>query len=559
MINYLKNHKYLILISAVALFLVNLAQGFFTELLADEAYYWVYSQHLSWGYFDHPPMVAIWIKISSWFFENGELSVRFFSSVMLSIVMYLVWFLLDHPKKQSYRWLYILLFISTALLNVFGFITTPDTPLLFFFVVFLLGYQRYLKLQDFWSYLLVTISVAGMLYSKYQGGVIILFVVISNFKLLRDYKLWIAFLASLLLFLPHLYWQYDNDFASLRYHLLERGVNKRYKFRYTYMHFVNAIAIIGFTFPILYKALFKSSKIKDQFSKTMQFIVYGFITFFFLMSFKGHVQAQWIVSISVPLIYLTFNFLINNTQNIKLFTKLAVITIVVSTYIRFFLVNDKLLPVLELEMHNNKEWVSELDEKLGDKTPLFQNSYQNTSTYWFYTQKRPYQFNTYWSRKNQYDILKYNGKLRDTSVIEVRDFPHKHYDQVKKRKGFVYITDIGEFTSLRDIKFEILDENQELKIGENNIQVSYVNPYDDINMEKIKIIVLLLSDNKKILKEGKSTYKAKFTPSLNNKGTLSFKIKNYPETKIGYVQVLTQSHPIVTAQRNSAIYKVIQR
>ncbi len=33
------------------------------ELANDESYYWLYSQDLKWNYFDHPPMVAIWIRL----------------------------------------------------------------------------------------------------------------------------------------------------------------------------------------------------------------------------------------------------------------------------------------------------------------------------------------------------------------------------------------------------------------------------------------------------------------------------------------------------------------
>jgi len=38
--------------------LLALAQAASTELIADEAYYWVYSRFPAWGYFDHPPMIA---------------------------------------------------------------------------------------------------------------------------------------------------------------------------------------------------------------------------------------------------------------------------------------------------------------------------------------------------------------------------------------------------------------------------------------------------------------------------------------------------------------------
>ena len=43
--------------------IITLIQAWGTELFDDEAYYWVYSKFLDWGYFDHPPMVALLIKM----------------------------------------------------------------------------------------------------------------------------------------------------------------------------------------------------------------------------------------------------------------------------------------------------------------------------------------------------------------------------------------------------------------------------------------------------------------------------------------------------------------
>jgi hypothetical protein len=31
----------------------------------DEAYYWVWSQHLAWGFFDHPPAIAAIIRMGT--------------------------------------------------------------------------------------------------------------------------------------------------------------------------------------------------------------------------------------------------------------------------------------------------------------------------------------------------------------------------------------------------------------------------------------------------------------------------------------------------------------
>ena len=45
-------------------------------LIPEEAYYWNYSQHLDFGYLDHPPMVAWLIWLGSKFAGDTEFAVR---------------------------------------------------------------------------------------------------------------------------------------------------------------------------------------------------------------------------------------------------------------------------------------------------------------------------------------------------------------------------------------------------------------------------------------------------------------------------------------------------
>jgi hypothetical protein len=47
----LKQHKLLLPVSIFILSILNIIQGNYTELLPDEAYYWVYSQYMNWGFF----------------------------------------------------------------------------------------------------------------------------------------------------------------------------------------------------------------------------------------------------------------------------------------------------------------------------------------------------------------------------------------------------------------------------------------------------------------------------------------------------------------------------
>ncbi|HTO65264.1 MAG TPA: glycosyl transferase, partial [Bradyrhizobium sp.] len=63
----------LIVLALVALRLIAAAV---TPLTFDEAYYWMWSKHLAGGYYDHPPMVALVIRLGTMLAGDTELGVR---------------------------------------------------------------------------------------------------------------------------------------------------------------------------------------------------------------------------------------------------------------------------------------------------------------------------------------------------------------------------------------------------------------------------------------------------------------------------------------------------
>ena len=59
----LEKHKILVLISITTLVRCLIAATI--GLGNDEVYYVTYAQHLEWNYFDHPPMVALLIRLTT--------------------------------------------------------------------------------------------------------------------------------------------------------------------------------------------------------------------------------------------------------------------------------------------------------------------------------------------------------------------------------------------------------------------------------------------------------------------------------------------------------------
>jgi 4-amino-4-deoxy-L-arabinose transferase-like glycosyltransferase len=123
--NYLKNNP--VNIYLILFFVVNLIISACASLSYDESYYWIYSKFLSFGYYDHPPMVALLIKLGT-IFGDTEVGVRFVFNLLATGSLWLMWELTNKTKPIFF----ILLSLSLPLIQASGFLALPDTPLLFF-------------------------------------------------------------------------------------------------------------------------------------------------------------------------------------------------------------------------------------------------------------------------------------------------------------------------------------------------------------------------------------------------------------------------------------------
>src|SRR5262249_58816960 len=66
-------------LTIAALVALRLVAAAVTPLTFDEAYYWMWSKHLAGGYYDHPPMVALVIRLGTLMAGDTELGVRLVS------------------------------------------------------------------------------------------------------------------------------------------------------------------------------------------------------------------------------------------------------------------------------------------------------------------------------------------------------------------------------------------------------------------------------------------------------------------------------------------------
>lgn len=402
--------------------LLNLLQAAFTDLWHDEAYYWMYAQHLDWGYFDHPPMIALWIKAGYTLFHN-ELGVRLLIVLANTAMVAGVWHIADpQPAQDMPRTvLFWAIVAAIAPIQLAGYLAVPDAPLLFFTVIFFLLYKKYLSENTPLQALLLTLCIAAMLYSKYHGIIVVGLTVLSNGALWRRASFYGIAIGAAALMLPHLWWQYSHDFPSVHYHLTDRSAAP-YSPLFTLKYLAGQLLLAGpiVAIPLLWLAA--TYRPQDVFERALKWNFIGTLAFFGLMSFKGEVEPNWTFIAFVPMIVLAYRALCaadTASRWLHWVWRTLPISLALIFVVRIYFVHD-FLPktwLLRHEYHKQREWAAAIAKVAGNAPVVFYDSYQNAAKYTFYTGNFAHSMSSYHSRASQYDLWQYEKNLQGKSVI----------------------------------------------------------------------------------------------------------------------------------------------
>jgi len=403
------HHK---LIFYLSWLLVNLIQAAKTGLLDDEAYYWVYSRFMDWGYFDHPPMIAVLIKAGYAIFPN-ELGVRFFIVLMSTATLWMIHRLVG-PRNDK---LFYLIAVSMFLLQIGSIIAVPDLPLMFFIALFFLIYQRFLDNPDLLTTITLGIIISAMLYSKYHAVLIIFFTLLSNPRLFLKWQTWLAATIAVALFMPHIYWQYAHGFPSVKYHLFERNATV-YQSGFTIEYITGQLLLAG---PLIGWVLLWAAfayKPVNLLERALKWSLAGIYLLFFVATFKGRSEANWTVPAFVGLIVLANKYLMEKPRLSVWVNRLWLPALLIIFAARIYMIVDvKPSPLIKKdEFHKTKEWAMAIRQKANGLPVVFMSSYQKASQYWFYTEDTAYALNSIYYRRNNYNFWPLEKRLQQKKV-----------------------------------------------------------------------------------------------------------------------------------------------
>lgn len=200
--------------------------AFSMELGTDEAYYWLYSQDIKWNYFDHPPIVAIWIRLftANLILQDIEGFIRLGSVVGCGIASWAIYKIGDtlHSSKAG---LYGVCLYNTSLYASItaGIFIMPDTPQMVFYTLSLWMIVRITKDEKAWMPWLAFGVAAGLcIMSKIFGAFLWtgfgLFVLLKKREWFAQPYIYVAFLVTAIIVSPILIWNLQNDFLTFRFH-----------------------------------------------------------------------------------------------------------------------------------------------------------------------------------------------------------------------------------------------------------------------------------------------------------------------------------------------------
>lgn len=216
----------------------------------DGAYYWEWSNHLALSYYDHPPMIAYLIWLSTHIFGLNALAIRIPNIIFLlltSFILYQICNYLYHDTKSSLC--AVVVFNLFPIIFVGSIITSPDTPSLFCYTLGLFLFIRIMHENNKKLWYLLGVVVGVGLLSKYT----MLFFIFSVglffiFNKKQRYWLWkkepyLAFFIAFLCFTPVLIWNYNHQWASFAFQFYGR--------HQLHLKWMSVLGFIGLQFLLL--------------------------------------------------------------------------------------------------------------------------------------------------------------------------------------------------------------------------------------------------------------------------------------------------------------------
>jgi len=194
-------------------------------LFGDEAYYYLWGQHLDWSYYDHPAGVALLVRASTAVAGSSEFGIRWLNAItgLLSVAA-TAWLSREMLRPRAHVYAAALVALGAPFIITSRIVYTDALHILF--ALFSVGaYWRLLRHggRRPRDGVVAGLSLAILVNTKYTAfllaGALGLVTLLWHRQMLRRPALWLSVLIGALGLLPVVAWNTAHDYASFRWQL----------------------------------------------------------------------------------------------------------------------------------------------------------------------------------------------------------------------------------------------------------------------------------------------------------------------------------------------------
>jgi 4-amino-4-deoxy-L-arabinose transferase-like glycosyltransferase len=278
------------------------------ELTFDEAYYTLWSRSLSFGYLDHPPMVALVIRASTALFGDSEIAIRtlslLFVTTMPAVIALIAWRLFGSMEKAA---LAALMWIAMPLVLIGAVFVTPDAPLVVFWTLGLAALVELWRTGEARWLIALGLVLGLALQSKFTavffaaGAGLALASAPSLRRWLASPALFAGLAAALAIFSPFVAWNAAHGWATFAKQLGRAPPHGFMPF-YIAEFLVSQVGLIN---PLVFAALIPAiatirwrttvaPRSRDEARRILVCIIAPTAVYFLLHSVHDRVQGNWL-------------------------------------------------------------------------------------------------------------------------------------------------------------------------------------------------------------------------------------------------------------------------
>jgi hypothetical protein len=398
----------------IVLTCVRLVWGAYSELLPDEAYYYLWAQHPNVSYYSNGPGIALSILVGTSIFGRCELGVRLLSPLLALGTSLLLYFLARRLYRERIAFWLVVLINLTPLFN-FGACFMTMTPLSLFFwtaamACFSLAVHESPNRLPFWVLTGFLIGCGFLCdYANAFQLISVLTFLVTVAKHRREFRrpgVYVLLGIFCLFLAPPIIWNLQHDWIGLvplsngieaRQHLPAR-FSVLFQFIGQQLLLWSPLFLLGMVAALIgsIPRAFRTSKVAFLFSFSWPILLAGLIAVF------GHLaQPSWIALGFVSLSLLAVAWWLDVAPQNKILRVVAVVALVVAGVSSLLALNTDILRITGINLSYSSDpsadfrgWktaVAEIErfrsgfeQKLGEPVFLIGNRYQTAAIVSFY-------------------------------------------------------------------------------------------------------------------------------------------------------------------------------